>query len=223
MKINTDAVLYYARPDVPYYGAQDEEFFASIFFKYYALTGDMDSKEMMNINTINKIFATTEGNKLNLIYAPNTITYIQTAIKIAEDMTRKYQERNFHMDTNLYFYAITKTHNKDKQDHDIGYKMNIVPAIETAKQYRHANGYFPHMYTSVINKNTIENVLSPSTQTDVSTLYLVILTENDPKKASELLNTAIKQQINNLYDLISHKESLLLLINKTTDIITERT
>ncbi len=94
MKISTDAVLYYARPDVPYYGAQDEEFFAYIFFKYYALTGDIDSKEMMDINTINKIFATTEGNKLNLIYAPNTVTYIQTAIKIAEDMTHKYQENN---------------------------------------------------------------------------------------------------------------------------------
>ena len=221
MKINTDAVLYYTRPDVPYSGAQDEEFFASIFFKYYTLTGDMDSKEMMDINTINKIFATTEGNKLNLTYAPNTVTYIQTAIKIAEDMTRKYQERNFHMDTNLYFYTITKTYNKDKHDHDIGYKMNVVPAIETAKQYRHAKGYFPHMYTSVINKNTTENVLS--TQTDSSTLYLVILTENNPKKASELLNAAIKQQIDNLSDQIKHKEGLLLLINKATDIVTERT
>lgn len=127
------------------------------------------------------------------------------------------------MDTNLYFYAITKTYNKDKHDHDIGYKMNVVPAIETAKQYRHANGYFPHMYTSVINKNTIEDVLSLLTQTDSSTLYLVILAENNPKKASELLNAAIKQQIDSLSDQIKHKESLLLLINTATNIMTERT
>ncbi len=124
------------------------------------------------------------------------------------------------MDTNLYFYTITKTYNKDKHDYDISYKMNVVPAIETAKQYRHANGYFPYMYTSVINKNTIEDVLL---QTNSSTLYLVILAENNPKKASELLNTAIKQQIDNLSDQIKHKESLLLLINTSTKIITERT
>lgn len=92
MKINTDALLYYTRLNAPYYNSQDKEFFISIFFKYYALTGDIDSKEMMDINTINRIFETDDGRELNMTYAPNSVRYIQTAIEIAEDMTRKYKD-----------------------------------------------------------------------------------------------------------------------------------
>lgn len=90
MRINIEAVKYYSRPDVKYHGSHDKEFFTNIFLKYYAITGEKDSETLKNTEFIKDILDSEEGRPL--LYLKFRLEYISESVRIAEDMTRLYEE-----------------------------------------------------------------------------------------------------------------------------------